>query len=91
MFCALLISFGIYLFLVYPRISVYPGATIDRYNPFRTPFLVENVGYMSVFDVSYSLIIARTKRADLDKFTDAPVSITNTIPRLYPNRKISYF
>lgn len=34
-----------------PRISVTPGAVLDRDDPFKTPFALENQGYFAIRDV----------------------------------------
>ena len=44
-----------FLFAVWPRISVYPGESLDPNIPFATPFLIKNDGYLPIRDVHYSL------------------------------------
>ena len=50
-----LIGVAGFLFLVYPRLSVYPSDPLDAHNPFKTPFIIKNDGYLSIQDISYSL------------------------------------
>jgi hypothetical protein len=42
-----------FAFLVYPRLSIGPGATIMKSNPFYTPFILKNDGYLPVSDLQF--------------------------------------
>jgi hypothetical protein len=42
-----------FAFLIYPRLSVSPGATIMKTNPFYTPFILKNDGYLPVSDIQF--------------------------------------
>lgn len=49
------ITIGSFLFLVYPRIYVGPGESLDINDAFQTPFFIKNDGYLPVTDIHYSL------------------------------------
>jgi hypothetical protein len=44
-----------FFFAVWPRLSIYPGQTLDPYRPFETSFIIKNDGYLPLFDVNYSV------------------------------------
>ena len=48
-----------FLFLVYPRISVYPGESLNSHAPFQTPFILKNDGYLPIYDINYFLNIEK--------------------------------
>ncbi|MGD0236444.1 MAG: hypothetical protein ABSC55_18135 [Syntrophorhabdales bacterium] len=50
-----------FLFLVYPRVSVYPGEILDPHDPFQTPFIISNDGYLPLQDIRYSLVMEEVK------------------------------
>ncbi len=39
---------------VKPRVFVYPEVALDPNNPANTPFVMENKGYISIYDVNFS-------------------------------------
>lgn len=52
------------LFLIWPRLSVYPGQTVDPYKPFKTPFIVKNDGYLPIANIKLSMLVKDVKTAD---------------------------
>jgi hypothetical protein len=89
-----------FLFVVYPRISVHPGESLDPYNPFATPFLIKNDGYLPVRDVHYSITPRNIKfivpggEATLMGESDnvfIESSVTAKIPLLKSNRSTTIF
>lgn len=83
-----------FLFLVYPRISISPGTPLDLSNPFQTPFILKNDGYLSIFDINYSLGIENVEDMNHNVFSGGMiggVSKMNTIPRLNPNKTSALF
>ena len=44
-----------FLFVVWPRISVYTGESLDPHDPFATPFIIKNDGYLPIRDIHYSI------------------------------------
>ena len=50
-----LLTVGISGFFFWPRISIHPGESFDRYNPFETSFIIKNDGYLPVLDLHYSV------------------------------------
>ena len=50
-----MLTIGSSLYFLWPRISIYPGESLNRYNPFATPFIIKNDGYLPVLDLHYSL------------------------------------
>jgi hypothetical protein len=41
------------LFYVYPRISIHPGETLDPSDPFKTPLVIKNDGYLPIRNIRY--------------------------------------
>lgn len=48
-----------FVFLVYPRLSVYPGDSLNPINPLDTPFILKNDGYWPLVNVAYGLSIGK--------------------------------
>lgn len=76
-----------FLFLVYPRISVYPGESLDPHNPLKTPFIIKNDGYLPVRDIKYSLFLKDVHLKPGIYFKDLILKkASSQIPILRPNR-----
>jgi hypothetical protein len=54
-----------FIFLVYPRISVYPGESLNHSNPFETPFIIKNDGYLPINNILYHLNVTDSKIGNL--------------------------
>ena len=50
-----MLTIGSSLYFLRPRISIYPGESLNWHNPFSTPFIIKNDGYLPVLDLHYSL------------------------------------
>jgi hypothetical protein len=86
-----LIGIAGFLFLVYPRISVYPGISLDLRNPFQTPFMIKNDGYLPLYNIKYSLIAERMELVNGTTFINSGGSINNTVDKLSPNKSSALF
>ena len=89
-----LVGIAGFLFLVYPRISVSPGTSLDLNNPFQTPFILKNDGYLSIFDINYSLGIENVEDVNHNVFSGGMmggVPKMDTIPQLNPNKTTALF
>ncbi len=53
------VSFLLGLFVYYPSNSISPGQTLDPYNPFKTPFILKNNGYL--FIKNYRRLLKKQK------------------------------
>lgn len=42
------------LFFLPPRLSIEPGATVEKLNPFYTPFILANQGYFDLLDMEFT-------------------------------------
>ena len=96
------VSIAGFLFAVYPRISVYPGESLDPHSPLSTPFIIKNDGYLSLRDIHYSLTpknvkilspagdccVTLTSESDKVRFVN-PFSFK--IPELEPNNTTAIF
>jgi hypothetical protein len=86
-----LITVASFIFLIYPRIYVYPGTSLDLSNPFKTPFIIKNDGYLPIQNIHYELNVVKVttnvgflSRNNVLKFAD-------TIYNLNPNRSSPIF
>lgn len=92
-----LISFlvGIFgfLFLVYPRIALYPGESLNSHNPFQTPFIIKNDGYLPIFNVDYLLNVENMEDINKNRITIGSTDQSNrgVIARLNPNKTSALF
>jgi hypothetical protein len=87
-----LISIGGFLFVVYPRLSISPGESLDPYEPFSTPFVIKNDGYLSLFNINYSVTINKMEGVGHSQFTNTMVTvISKSIPKLSPNKSTTIF
>lgn len=77
-----------FLFLIYPRISVYPGTSSDAYGPFQTPFVVKNDGYLPIRDIQFSLTVdvAKVPMPNWDISNNTINILPVIIPKLSPNK-----
>jgi hypothetical protein len=77
------ITVGSFLFLAYPRVSVYPGKTLNPDDPFQTPFILKNDGYLPINDIHYSLSLENIEFRQGNTLPRAYSRINETqIPRL---------
>ena len=79
------------LFVVYPRFSVSPGTALDMNNPFKTPFMVKNDGYLPMFNVKYALTAEKMELVGGATFTNCGGSTGNTIEKLSINKSSAFF
>ena len=86
-----LIGVAGFLFLIYPRFSVYPGTSLDLHNPFKTPFMIKNDGYLPLYSVKYSLIAEKMELVNGVTFTNSGGSTGSTIEKLSPNKSSALF
>jgi len=57
-----IVGFGITVLTVFPRISVSNLEAIDVLDPFSTPFLISNDGYLPLYNVEFLVAIRRLER-----------------------------
>jgi hypothetical protein len=77
------ITVGSFLFLAYPRVSVYPDKTLNPDDPFQTPFILKNDGYLPINDIHYSLSLENIEFRQGNTLPHAYSGINETrIPRL---------
>lgn len=75
------------LFLLYPRVSVYPGESLDPYDPFQTPFIIKNDGYVPLLNIEYVLGIEKIENIWGGGIQTLGLSRSNSeIPKLSPNK-----
>jgi hypothetical protein len=75
-----------FVFLVWPRLSVYKGEPLDPYKPFETPFVIRNDGYLPVFDISYDVDIRNLTTAEANNFGQLVThGLSGKIPKLAAN------
>jgi hypothetical protein len=90
---SLLGIFG-FLFLVYPRVSVYPGESLNSHDPFQTPFIFKNDGYLPIFDINYVLNPEEVEDMRHNRIiggTIGGMSNMVSIPKLNPNKTSPLF
>lgn len=75
-----------FLFSVYPRISVYPGETLDPFAPFQTPLIIKNDGYLPLRYIHYTVTLDSIVFEKNVQLSDITVSFRNTIPLLGANK-----
>ncbi|WP_316348622.1 hypothetical protein [Desulfuromonas acetoxidans] len=81
-----------FAFLIYPRLSIAPGQTIEKLNPFYTPFILENDGYLPIRDISFTCGLGSVilQNSDKPNFSNFGIQIAGTeIPNLRPGKKTS--
>jgi hypothetical protein len=61
-----------FCYLIYPRISVRCGETLNPYDPFQTPFVLSNDGNLPLKDITYSLILEKVNLAPPDEKVKGP-------------------
>jgi hypothetical protein len=79
------ITVGSFLFLDYPRVSVHPGSILNPNDPFQTPFILKNHGYLPIDDIHHSLSLEKVEVGQTLRHVYAGINETH-IPRLAPNR-----
>jgi hypothetical protein len=78
------ITVGSFLFLSYPRVSVYPDRIPNPNDPFQTPFILKNDGYLPIRDIHHSLALESVEVGQTLQHVYSNVDETH-IPRLAPN------
>jgi len=87
-----LITLGGFLFVVYPRLSISPGESLDPYEPFSTPFVIKNDGYLPLFNVNYSVTINKMEDINHNQFENVTATvISKNIPKISPNKSTAIF
>jgi hypothetical protein len=81
------------LFVVYPRVSLYPGETLDSHDPFQTPFIIKNDGYLPLYNIDYLLNIEKMEDINQNQFINVTIGQPNRgiIPKLNPNKASTLF
>ena len=51
---SVLVSLIGFVFLVYPRLTITPGITVVKLNPFYTPFVLSNDGYLPIKEIEFT-------------------------------------
>ncbi len=51
---SVLVSLIGFVFLVYPRLTIAPGTTAVKLNPFYTPFILSNDGYLPIREIEFT-------------------------------------
>jgi hypothetical protein len=81
-----------FLFVVYPRISILPGESLNPFRPFKTPFIIKNDGYLPLLDVDYSVKAETIKDANGNGFINVPtIGLSAKIPKLRSNTRSTVF
>jgi len=83
-----------FLFLVYPRISLHPGESLNSHDPFQTPFILKNDGYLPIFNIDYELNpeeIKDMRRNRIIGGTIRGMSNMKNISKLNPNKTSPLF
>ncbi len=75
-------GFFLALFAYKPNISIFPGQTLDPYNPFKTPFILKNNGHLFIKNINYSLKVTKVETISGGIFENG--SITNIINSFIP-------
>jgi hypothetical protein len=82
---SLLITLLAFLFLVYPRIYLSPGDSLNTRNPFKTPFILKNDGYLNIYNIDYTLSMEYIEDISANQFAGSMSPIKKTISKLNPN------
>ena len=82
-----------FLFLVYPRISLSPGQSLNTHDPFQTPFIIKNDGYLPLYNIDYLLNLESMEDINHNRFTNNIIGQPSRgiIAELKPNRTSSIF
>jgi hypothetical protein len=86
-----LIGLAGFVALVYPRVSITPGVSLDLHNPYKTPFIIKNDGYLPLYDIKYDLIADKMELIPGTTFTDCGGSTGNRIGKLNANKTSALF
>ena len=87
-----LISIVSFLFLVYPRISIEPGESLDPYKPFETSFIIKNDGYWPLINIDYNLNIDNMEDYNRNRFTNVTImGMSDKIAKLKANESSTIF
>jgi hypothetical protein len=81
-----------FLFLVWPRISIYSGESLDPYRPFETPFIIKNDGNLPLLDINYVVTIDKMEDIRHNQFSNVSAGgFTDRIPKLNANKSSAIF
>lgn len=87
-----LITVVSFLFLVYPRLSIEPGESLDPYKPFETPFVIKNDGYWPLVNIDYDLNIDKMEDYNHNRIINATIAgISDKIKKLRANESSTIF
>lgn len=74
------------IFVVWPRLSVYPGEALDPFQPFETPFIIKNDGYLPLFDIDYSIRAEKVKDMNNNSIINSTFTgLSIKIPKISAN------
>jgi hypothetical protein len=79
------ITVGSFSFLDYPRVSVHPSSILNPNDPFQTPFILKNDGYLPIHDIHHSISLESVEVGQTLRRVYSGVDETH-IPRLAPSR-----
>jgi hypothetical protein len=81
-----------FLFVVWPRVSVSPGEVFELYDPFKTPFVIKNDGYLPITNINYSLAVDNAEFEREISFTNVSfLNFGDSISKLAANRSSAIF
>ena len=78
------ITVASFLFLAYPRVSVHPSKILNPNDPFQTPFILKNDGYLPIHDIHHSLSLENVEVGQTLRHVYSGIDETH-IPRLASN------
>ncbi|MCK5538094.1 MAG: hypothetical protein KAI79_14810 [Bacteroidales bacterium] len=79
------------LFTIWPRISISTSTALDPHNPFKTPFIVKNDGYLSLYNIKYSLTAELLEMTNGTILNNCGSASNGIIERLRPNSGSTLF
>jgi hypothetical protein len=89
---SLLFGFASFLFVIYPRISVEQGESLNPYKPFDTPFIIKNDGYLPLTNINYSINVDNVEDIHHNKkIRGVKLRISDKIPKLRANESSTIF
>ena len=86
-----IITIASFIFFIYPRISLFPGNSLNRYKPFETPFIIKNDGYLPIYKIRYTVAVEELELLDGNKFIDCSVTTEAIIEKINPNKTSALF
>lgn len=90
-FIIFLITIIGFIFAVWPRFSIFPATSLDLHKPFETPFYIKNDGFLTLYDIEYTLIAEKVVLNNDITFIDSNMSISNLITKLKANKSSAIF